>query len=188
MSVTIQWLKKWKTKNLISPCKTFVFSPPPFGFPYWFFQNQSPPPYTIFWTIPPFRNGEKKLWRFRDYEDFTLLLFTQSPNFTFWKKKNGSWHKILDFPRAKTFSKLSNRNRWNSPCLHQQCDESNPANIYLVKVNNKNTGNMYICKICSKLTIQTSERGRWRCSGVFIVNFEYISQLFLVFLLLTFDR
>ena len=133
MSVTIQWLKKWKPKNLISPCKTFVFSPPPFGLPYRIF-------------------------------------------------------KILDFPRAKTFPKLSNRNRWNSPCLHQQWDESNPANIYLVKVNNKNTGNMYICKICSKLTIQTSERGRWRCSGVFIVNFEYISQLFLVFLLLTFDR
>ena len=187
MSVTIQWLKKWKPKNLISPCKTFVFSPPPFGFPYWFFQNQSPPLHN-FLDHPSLQKwGEEtmeiqRLWRFH-----FATVYSKS-KFQVLKKKNGSWHKILDFPRAKTFSKLSNRNRWNSPCLHQQWDESNPANIYLVKVNNKNTGNMYICKICSKLTIHTSERGRWRCSGVFIVNFEYISQLFLVFLLLTFDR
>ena len=187
MSVTIQWLKKWKPKNLISPCKTFVFSPPPFGFPYWFFPNQSPPPTQFFGQSLPSEMGR------RNYGDsetmkISLCYCLLQVQISSSEKKNGSWHKILDFPRAKTFSKLSNRNRWNSPCLHQQWDESNPANIYLVKVNNKNTGNMYICKICSKLTIQTSERGRWRCSGVFIVNFEYISQLFLVFLLLTFDR
>ena len=38
-------------------------------------------------------------------------------------------------------------------------------------------------KLCSKLTIKTPERGR-----VFIVNFEHISHLFLVFLLLTLNR
>ena len=35
------------------------------------------------------------------------------------------------------------------------------------------------------LTIETPERHQWRCSGVFIVNFEHISHLLLVFLLLT---
>ena len=40
------------------------------------------------------------------------------------------------------------------------------------------------CEICSEL-IKTPERCKWRYSGVFIVNFEQISYLFLVFLLLT---
>ena len=40
------------------------------------------------------------------------------------------------------------------------------------------------CEICSKLTIKTPERRQWLCS-VFIVNFEIISDLFLLFLLLT---
>ena len=40
----------------------------------------------------------------------------------------------------------------------------------------------------SKLTIETPERRHWRRSGVFIVNFEHISHLVLVFLLLTLNR
>ena len=44
------------------------------------------------------------------------------------------------------------------------------------------------CEICSKLTIETPERPQSRRSGVFIVNFEHISHLFLVFLLLTLNR
>ena len=36
-----------------------------------------------------------------------------------------------------------------------------------------------------KLTIKTAERRHWLRSGVFIVNSEHISQLVLVFLLLT---
>ena len=39
-----------------------------------------------------------------------------------------------------------------------------------------------------KLTIKTSERRHWCRSGVFIVNFEHISHLVLVFLLLTLSR
>ena len=39
------------------------------------------------------------------------------------------------------------------------------------------------CEICSELT-KTSERRHWRFSDVFIVNFEHISHLALVFLLL----
>ena len=57
-----------------------------------------------------------------------------------------------------------------------------PKFISLIKVNNRNTRK--ICKICSKLTIKTPDRRHWSC-GEFIVNFEYISRLFLVFLLLT---
>ena len=61
-----------------------------------------------------------------------------------------------------------------------------PAGIYLVKVNNRNT--IKRCEICSKLTIKTPEQRQWSCFGVFIVNFEHISHLFIVFLLLTLSR
>ena len=58
-----------------------------------------------------------------------------------------------------------------------------PACIYLLKVNNRNTRTR--CEICSKLTVNTPWRSHWRPSGVFIVNFEHISHLVLVFRLLT---
>ena len=61
-----------------------------------------------------------------------------------------------------------------------------PAGIYLFKVNNRKTRTR--CEICSKLTINTPKRRQWRRSGVFIVNFEHISHLVLVFLLLTLSR
>ena len=48
-----------------------------------------------------------------------------------------------------------------------------PAEIYLLKVNYRNTKKK--CEICSELTIETSEQGHWRGSDVFIVNFEHIS-------------
>ena len=53
----------------------------------------------------------------------------------------------------------------------------------MFKVNNERTRPRF--KICSKLTIKTPQRRYWCRSGVFIVNFEHISHLFLVFLLLT---
>ena len=51
------------------------------------------------------------------------------------------------------------------------------ANIYLFKVSNRNTSQR--CEICSKLTIKTPE---------VIVNFEHVSHLFLVFLLMTLNK
>ena len=54
------------------------------------------------------------------------------------------------------------------------------ANIYLFKVNNGNTRRR--CKICSKLTIKDPKRRQWHRSSIFIVNFEHILHLFLVFL------
>ena len=57
------------------------------------------------------------------------------------------------------------------------------ANIYLLKVNDRDTRKR--CEICSKLTIKSPEWRHWRYSVVFIVNFEYISHIFLVLLMLT---
>ena len=61
-----------------------------------------------------------------------------------------------------------------------------PANIHVFKINNRNTRKR--CEICSELAVKTPERRNWRCSAVFIVNFEYISLLLLVFLLRTFNK
>ena len=55
----------------------------------------------------------------------------------------------------------------------------NRAGTYLLKFNSRNTKKR--CGKCSKLTMKTPDRR----SGVFIVNFEHISRLVLVFLLLT---
>ena len=55
----------------------------------------------------------------------------------------------------------------------------------MFKVNNRNTRTR--SEICSKLTIKIPERRHWRRSGVF-VNFEHISHLVLVFLLLTLSK
>ena len=60
------------------------------------------------------------------------------------------------------------------------------ANIYLSIVNNRNTRKR--CEIYLKLTIKIPERRHWRRSDVFIVNFEHISLLFLVLLLLIFSK
>ena len=61
------------------------------------------------------------------------------------------------------------------------CENSYPVNIYLLRVNNRNIRAR--CEMCSKVTIKTSEQRQWHHSGAFIVNFEHISHLFLVFLL-----
>ena len=42
-----------------------------------------------------------------------------------------------------------------------------------------------MCEICSKLTIKTPERLRWRRSGVFIEYSEHILQIIIEFSLLT---
>ena len=61
-----------------------------------------------------------------------------------------------------------------------------PAGNYMFKVNNTDTRTRF--EICSKLTMKTPERRHWRRSGVFIINFELVSHLVLVFLLLTLNR
>ena len=64
--------------------------------------------------------------------------------------------------------------------------EFDPAGIYMFKVNNRNTRTR--CERCSKLTIKIPELRQLCLSGVFIVNFEHISYLVLVLLLLTLSR
>ena len=56
------------------------------------------------------------------------------------------------------------------------------AAIYLFKVNNWNRRTM--CEIYLKLTINTEEPCHWHDSGVFVVNFEQISHIVLLFPLL----
>ena len=57
--------------------------------------------------------------------------------------------------------------------------DSVPTGNYMFNVNNRNTRTR--CEICSNLTVKTPD-------GVFIVNFEHISHLVLVFLSLTLSR
>ena len=61
-----------------------------------------------------------------------------------------------------------------------------PAGNYMFKVNNRNTSTR--CEICSKLTITTPEQRQWRRSGVFIINFEHITYLDILFLSLILSR
>ena len=81
---------------------------------------------------------------------------------------------------------MTGGSRYNASNNIHKLGSNYPAGIYLFKVNNRNTRTR--CEICSKLTINTLERRQWRRSGVFIVNFEHISHLVLVFLLLTLSR
>ena len=59
----------------------------------------------------------------------------------------------------------------------------NPAGDYMFKVNNKDTRTR--CEMCSKLTMKTPEQNE---TTVFIVNFEYISHLFLEFQLFILNK
>ena len=61
-----------------------------------------------------------------------------------------------------------------------------PATICLFKLINNNTRTK--SEICSKLTIKTPGQRHRRRSSVFIVKFEHISYLFLIFLLLTLNK
>ena len=61
-----------------------------------------------------------------------------------------------------------------------------PLRKCLFKANNRITRKK--SEICSELTIKSPERRLWRRSGVFIVNFEHLSNLFLMFLLLTLNK
>ena len=63
---------------------------------------------------------------------------------------------------------------------HEMGCKSFPVCNYMFKVNIRNTRTR--CEICSKLTIKTPEQRHWHRSGIFIVNFEHISHLFLVFI------
>ena len=92
-------------------------------------------------------------------------------------------HQFGSVQMTKHLTKFQNYSLELLPLGSQDTSCASPADIYLLQVNNRNTRTR--CEICSKLTIKTPKRCHWRHSGVFIVNFEHISHLALVFLLLT---
>ena len=49
---------------------------------------------------------------------------------------------------------------------------------------NQNRNTIKWCEICSKIAIKTPDPRQRRRSGIFIVNFEHIPHLFIVFLVL----
>ena len=71
-------------------------------------------------------------------------------------------------------------------CYSSSWKTNVPTGICLFKVNNGNIRT--VGEICSKSTIKTPERIYWRGSGVFIVNFEHICYIVLVFPLLAFNN
>ena len=79
---------------------------------------------------------------------------------------------------------------WLSFQKYQRCgwveDIVFQAGNCMFKFNNRNTRAR--CEICSRLTIKAPERRQLSRSDVFIVNFEYISHLVLVFPLLTLSK
>ena len=60
---------------------------------------------------------------------------------------------------------------------------SQPAFTYSKSINTRT-----VCEICSKFTIKAQERCRRSHSGVFIADFELVSHIVLVFLLLTLNN
>ena len=78
---------------------------------------------------------------------------------------------------------VSTEQKWKFQSLNKwMVDNGHQVGIYLFKVHSRNTRTR--CKICLKLTIKTQERRHWRRYVVSIVNFEHISHLALVYLLL----
>ena len=60
------------------------------------------------------------------------------------------------------------------------------VSIFFFKATNRNTGKR--CKKLATTTTKKTEQRQWGHSGVFIVNFEHISCLFLLFLLVTLNK
>ena len=88
------------------------------------------------------------------------------------------FHNVL----ASSYSFYTKNILWRS-CQVAWTKWNYSAGIYLFKVDNENTRT--VCEICTKLTIKTPAWGHWHRSGVFIVNFEQISHIVVVFPLLT---
>ena len=100
---------------------------------------------------------------------------------------NNTTRKLRNISFGRSFEIVSTFLVGNSTTSHYLIKYNNyPAGNCMFKVNNRNTRAR--CEICSKLTIKIPERCQLRRSGIFIVNFEHISHLVLVFLLLTLSR
>ena len=94
----------------------------------------------------------------------------------------------IDSHKSWHFLTFSGSNVTNTSYMTERYSRSKltHASNYMFKINNRNIRTK--CEICSKLTIKTPKRRHWHHSRVFIVNFEHISHLVLVLLLLTLSR
>ena len=121
-----------------------------------------------------------------------FLINTQIIDFQFWQNKFREKFSVSFFPANKALQKLGQL----------------PTDIYLFKVNTGNTRTMCeirtVCEICSNLTVKTPERRHGRVILlvklqaeatllhdivlVSIVNIEQISDIVLVFSLLTLNK
>ena len=81
-------------------------------------------------------------------------------------------------PFSENLSKVSKKVK-----LLELIGETISAGNYLLNGNTT-----AICEICSKLTIKTPERCQWRPSSVFIVNFQEILHIVLMYPLLTLNK
>ena len=108
-------------------------------------------------------NSSENLWYLDDFKgNGSFLILSNALNITskiWWQTFNGISLQKISFYRT---------------------------NIYLFKVNNRNTRKR--CNTCSKLTTKTAERRQWPRSSAFIVNFEHISHLFLLLSIVDFQQ
>ena len=151
-------------------------------------------------TIWAARFAQNKYWKLDWHAKCPYVFFVLNPHrfcyvigmgichCCFWNVKPGgnSFFKVNDKDHIHRINFVFLSLPWTCKCLYTNHYYYPPSN-YLFKVNNRKNS-----EICSNLTTKTLERchwrRQWRLSSVFIVNFEHISLIVVVFLLLTLNK
>ena len=125
------------------------------------------------------RNWERNLVQFLPIFSFIQMLPSILQHYS-----PENLRKYIIFRRFQGVKKMLQKtgktwNKWANEFYY-------PAYIIMFKVNIRSTRTR--CEICSNLTVKTPGRCLLRRSGVFIINFEHISQLVLIFILLTLSK
>ena len=135
-----------------------------------------------------------------------MRFFNSNLKGKFWNKSTLIWVGFLGVRFYPFFpTRLLVWNKYLASCINDFFDRYNlsrrkklhlkvflnrfmltPVKIYLFKFYSRNTRRR--CETSSELAIKTPEWRHRRCSGVFIVNFECIWLLFLLFLFLTLNK